>query len=217
MKRIAVKMLMLSLVVGLSGCASIGDGVISCEMGIRNRVLAQKAWGHWSWCYDKLEYPYHFARGFKAGYRDVLDGGAGCQPTLPPQCYWKPTYQTPEGRCKTNAWFDGFSHGALAGKQDGYGDMSEIPISPTARLNLEMAQMPPQQDLFMDGHYPSGQYPNGQYGNAEYGGVVLPDSDANILVQPPTTERGVFPPAIGGTPAAGENVPMIPVPTRPYE
>ena len=211
MKRIAFKMLMLSLMIGLSGCASMCDGIISCEMGVRNRVLAQKAWGHWSWCYNELEHPYHFARGFKAGYRNILDGGPGCQPTLPPQCYWKPAYQTPEGRSKINAWFDGFSHGALAGKQDGYGDMGEIPISPTARLNLEMAQMPAQQDLFMDG-----QYSGGQYGD-QFGGGMIQDTDVRVFVQPPTLDDSVLPSVIDGGDGANGLPPAIPVPARPYE
>lgn len=208
MKLTTINSFMLALVIGLSGCASMTDGIISCETGVRNRVLAQKAWGHWSWCYNDLDYPYHFACGFKAGYRDILNGGSGCQPTLPPKCYWKPTYQTPEGRCKTNAWFDGFSHGALAAKQDGYGGMGEIPISPTARMNLEMAQMPAQEDLYM----------NGQYVEGMSGGFVTPQE--GMLLQPPEVpgvtgvEETGLPTAIDGTPA---EVPGDAVPVRPYE
>lgn len=126
-----------------AGCASIHECVVDCEMGMRNHVLAQKAWGEWSWCYDDLDYPMHFAKGFKDGYTDILEGGPGCQPTLPPKCYWKPQFQTAEGRCKINAWFDGFSHGALAAQQDGYGNLQQIPISPTARANLMTRQSTP--------------------------------------------------------------------------
>jgi hypothetical protein len=121
------------------GCATYQECIIDHEIQIRNHVLSQKAWGEWSWCYDELDEPFHFAKGFKAGYRDILEGGKGCQPTLPPQCYWKPYYQSPAGRCKINAWFDGFSHGALAAQQDGYGSLQEIPMSPGARMNLEAA------------------------------------------------------------------------------
>lgn len=131
------------LFVAISGCSSMFHSAVNCEIAIRNKVLAQKAWGHWSWCYEQLDYPLHFARGFKAGYRDVLNGGSGCQPTLPPECYWKPNFQSHEGRAKINSWFDGFSHGALAAQQDGYGNLGEIPISPTARANIENAQRQP--------------------------------------------------------------------------
>lgn len=139
------------LVVSISGCTSMFDCVTTCEIAIRNKVLAQKAWGHWSWCYEDLDHPYHFAKGFKAGYTDVLNGGSGCQPTLPPQCYWKPKYQTPEGRGQTNSWFDGFSHGALAAEQDGYGNLGEIPISPTARANIEASRQRPEPNASADG------------------------------------------------------------------
>jgi hypothetical protein len=124
------------------GCATFHECIIDQEIRVRNHVLAQKAWGEWSWCYDELDEPFHFAKGFKAGYRDILEGGKGCQPTLPPQCYWKPHYQSPAGRCKINAWFDGFSHGALAAQQDGFGSLQEIPMSPGARMNLEAANTP---------------------------------------------------------------------------
>jgi hypothetical protein len=140
----------LSLLLTLTGCTAIYDSCIECETGMRNRVLACKAWAHWSWCYDELEHPLHFSRGFKAGYEDVLNGGAGCQPTLPPRCYWKPCFQTPEGRCKIAAWFDGFSHGAVAAQQDGYGGLGELPISPTARANL-MTRYAPVNPACFDG------------------------------------------------------------------
>jgi hypothetical protein len=148
MRRLITATLLMAITSGLAGCAAICDGIISMEMDVRNDVLAQKAWGHWSWAYDNVDYPWHFAKGFKEGYVNVLEGGSGCQPTIPPQCYWKPCYQTLEGRSKIHGWFDGFSHGALAAKQDGYGDMGQIPISPTARANIEVARRPPAQNGF---------------------------------------------------------------------
>lgn len=193
MKQITIVTMALSMAIGLSGCASISDSVIECEMGIRNRVLAQKAWGHWSWVYDCLDHPTHFACGFKAGYRDILSGGSGCQPTLPPQCYWKPQFQCPEGQCKIHSWFDGFSHGALAAKQDGYGDIGQIPISPTARANLEAARRPAvQNDIYSSGHIES---------------PVSTDHEP-IQLAPPSVPDAI-------------QVPVAPadvtVPTRPYE
>jgi len=199
MKQTTIYALLLSAVVGLSGCASVFDGAISCEMSLRNKVLAHKAWGHWSWVYDDLDYPWHFAKGFKAGYRNILDGGNGCQPTLPPQHYWKPCYQTPEGHCKTHAWFDGFSHGALAAKQDGYGAMGEIPISPTARANIETARRKPAQDLF---------YPNG--GGYPAGPVPQMDHGIELSAPPVLPENGINGEAVA--PPANTDVPM-----RPYE
>ena len=107
MRRLTTAILLMAIVSGLTGCAAICDGFISMEMDLRNHVLAQKAWGHWSWAYSELEHPWHFSKGFKAGYENILNGGSGCQPTIPPQCYWKPHFQTLEGKCCIYAWFDG--------------------------------------------------------------------------------------------------------------
>ena len=202
MKRITHGILLVTLTTALSGCASVFDGVVSCETGIRNHVLAQKAWGHWSWCYDNLDHPCHFAKGFKAGYRNILEGGSGCQPTLPPQLYWKPCYQTPEGRCKINSWFDGFSHGALAAQQDGYSNMGEIPLSPTARMNLELANTPRDPAMFW-----------AEPGTAA-GSVMLPGNGS--VVEPPVLngEQIGVPQVIDGT---GADAPVQIPPVRPYE
>jgi len=144
MVRVSLRIAMAAILCFGAGCAAMQDCVIDYEVQGRNLILSQQAWGEWSWCYDNLQEPFHFAKGFKAGYRNILEGGKGCQPTLPPKCYWKPHYQSPAGRCKINAWFDGFAHGALAAQQDGYGNLNEIPISPTARMNFESskAKMP---------------------------------------------------------------------------
>ncbi|MEZ6042713.1 MAG: hypothetical protein R3C20_19620 [Planctomycetaceae bacterium] len=170
-------------------------------MSVRNFVLAQKAWGEWSWCYEDLDYPLHFAKGFKDGYRNILEGGNGCQPTLPPKCYWKPQFQSPEGRCKTTAWFDGFSHGALAAQQDGYGSLQEIPISPTARANLMTRLSTPAAFPFQGMSTPS---------------VPAPDSMIEVPRQMPDTQlqQAIPLPTMGD----GEslNGPAVP-PVRSYE
>ena len=144
MKRTRYMSLLTLAAVFLTGCASMhssrSGGLVE---GIKHKCEAQQAWNAWSWCYAELNHPFHFARGFKAAYRDVREGGKGCQPTLPPKCYWKSRYQSAEGRCKVNAWFEGYSHGALAAQQDGVGHWNEIPISPTARINLQMQNLQP--------------------------------------------------------------------------
>ena len=143
MKRILQSFLLLSVALPLTGCSGM-KSFDDHERCLRNKCLAQCAWHEWSWCYDDLEHSQHFAGGFKTGYKDILDGGKGCQPTLPPERYWKCSYESHDGRRRINAWFDGFSHGALAALQDGYGKLSGIPLSPTARLNHELASSHPQ-------------------------------------------------------------------------
>jgi hypothetical protein len=136
------------LLLSSAGCNAIQDQVISCETSTRNMVLAEKGWMNWSSCYKDVDYKLHFSKGFREGYTNVLEGGKGCQPTLPPRCYWKPQFQSPVGRAKTNAWFDGYSHGATAAQQDGFGNLQQLPISPTARANLMARQAPPSDSCF---------------------------------------------------------------------
>ena len=155
------------------GCNSISDLCIEKEMECRDTILAHKAWAEWSWCYDELNHPHHFAKGFRAGYQNVLGGGKGCQPTLPPRLYWKPCYQTPEGQCQTQAWFDGFSHGALAAQQDGYGNLQTIPLSSQARQNFLTASMPASNACF-----------------TELGEVAEPAQDSLLEMPGPITEEG---------------------------
>ena len=133
-----------------AGCNSISDMCIEQEMACRNHVLAIKGWGAWSWYYDKLDYPHDFASGFRAGYENILAGGKGCQPTLPPRLYWKPCYQNPQGQCKIQSWFDGYSHGALAAQQEGYGNMQTIPLSSTARQNFLNSKIPASNACFAE-------------------------------------------------------------------
>lgn len=133
-----------------AGCNAIQDHFITFETDTRNTVLSQKGWMNWASCYNEVDYKSHFAKGFKEGYTNILEGGRGCQPTLPPRCYWKPHYQTPVGRAKINAWFDGYSHGAVAAKQDGFGSLQQLPISPTARANLMTRQAPPSGAFFAE-------------------------------------------------------------------
>ena len=144
MKRNQYMSLLLLMTASLTGCAAVTDGLSGLEDCVRHKCQAQQAWNQWSWCYDELDHPHHFARGFKTAYRDVIEGGQGCQPTLPPKCYWKSKFQSAEGRFKVNVWFDGYSHGALAAQQDGAGGWSQIPMSPTARMNLHMSTSQPQ-------------------------------------------------------------------------
>ncbi len=139
-----ISLMSLLLLLSLTGCASISDRWHNPGTCVKNKCRAHHAWCKWCWCYDDVDHRHHFGKGFRAGYRDVLEGGKGCQPTLPPRCYWKSCYQTCEGREKVNAWFDGFSHGALAAQQDGVANWNQIPLSPTARMNLRMAGAPPQ-------------------------------------------------------------------------
>jgi hypothetical protein len=185
------------LMLGATGCATIQDYAVDLEIEMRNDILAQKGWNEWSWCYDELDQPFHFAKGFKQGYQDILAGGNGCQPTLPPRWYWKPQYQSIDGRSKINAWFDGFSHGALAAQQDGYGNLGEIPMSPTAKSNFIAHDAPVSADIYgaaspLRSPVPDAIPQSGDAGSVSVGDLTVP-----------------VPPAVDATELA--------VPVRPYD
>jgi hypothetical protein len=60
-----------------------------------------------------------YAQGFEEGYYDVASGGDGCPPPLPPEKYWRATYNSPVGQEHVKAWFQGFRDGAAAARADG--------------------------------------------------------------------------------------------------
>ena len=170
------------LLLTATGCNAMRDSINDCETRLRNEVLSQKAWCQWSWAYDDLDHPYHFSKGFKAGYEDVVAGGKGCQPTLPPRCYWKPCYQSAAGRSKINAWFEGFSHGALAAEQDGYGNLQAIPISPTARANFLSRNAPVSAACFDGMHH--GEIPIAEDSVPPDGQLIPEEPPAGLGVDP---------------------------------
>lgn len=135
-------LLTLAATASLAGCSSFNDEVDRFILDKRNCVLAHSAWLAMKSYYGDIECRHDFGKGFRAGYRDVASGGDGCQPTLPPRCYWSVCYQTPDGHCRIMAWFDGFTHGAVAARQDGIDAFSQIPISPTARENFRISNTP---------------------------------------------------------------------------
>ena len=130
------------MLVGLSGCSGIQECLDEHCNSMHTELTGMEAWARWSWCYNELTHPKDFACGFRAGYLDVVNGGVGCQPTLPPKQYWKACYRNAEGHCRVNQWFEGFSHGAVAAEQDGANVYGHIPMSPTAQANFATMTQP---------------------------------------------------------------------------
>jgi hypothetical protein len=90
------------------GCASIADYHYSCVTSLR----ARSAWADAKKCLPKECITHDFAKGYQAGFVEVSKGGNECLPPVPPNCYWGPHYQTPEGLCKVQCWYSGYSLGA---------------------------------------------------------------------------------------------------------
>ena len=92
-------------------------------------VAAKRAWNARSSCFQNQKHVKEFARGFRAGYMDVADGGTGCVPSFPPREYWGWRYQSCEGQAKVSAWFSGFPHGVRAAEEDGIGNYYQMQTS----------------------------------------------------------------------------------------
>ena len=92
---------------------------------------ARKAWSQYRTGYDRPKaLQKDFSHGWKQGYFDTACGGNGAPPPVPPECYWKPFYQTPDGRHHVDAWYQGYQYGCIAADQDGVQQMAEIPTAP---------------------------------------------------------------------------------------
>jgi len=117
----------LSLCSFSSGCLyEIRDEIVDCEINFRNKRRASAAWDACREAYETVEHVSDFKDGFISGYIAVANGGNGCPPSTPPAKYWKARFQTIDGKARTNAWFDGYAHGALAAQSDGVAYMNQI-------------------------------------------------------------------------------------------
>ncbi|XZE36397.1 hypothetical protein SH501x_001963 [Pirellulaceae bacterium SH501] len=159
-RRLVVAMLLGAVVLPFGGCSAFtglhnvwtyNAGWNEKMLRDRNAVSARRAWHARKDCFANQKYIKDFARGFRAGYMDIADGGTGCVPTFPPREYWGWRYQSCEGQAKVSAWFSGFPHGARAAEEDGIGNYSQIQTS------LSIQQQYAQHGL-LDPSY-QGMYP----------------------------------------------------------
>lgn len=70
-----------------------------------------------------------FRDGFLEGYHDILQGGDGCLPVVPPRRYWNWRYQSAGGQTAVSDWFSGFNEGVFAAREDGLENLSSVPLS----------------------------------------------------------------------------------------
>ena len=136
-----------------SGCLyEIRDEIIDSQLWITNHFRASNAWHRSESAYDSVDYVYDFRKGFMAGYAAAANGANHCPPAIPPSQYWKVWYQSEEGKSQTNAWFDGYSHGALAADSDGVAELNRIVTR--GRIDDGGQQSGQQIELPADGHRP---------------------------------------------------------------
>lgn len=177
----------------MSGCYQVSDSIDDFAMNLRDDFAAGSSWSRWQPYYEDVEQKSSFGVGFRHGYESVAAGGNGCQPAMPPHKYWSIWYQNESGKAKIRAWFNGFSHGALAAQQDNIIELSRIPIAPTLKAQ----------------HVPDG---------AEHQITVTPAPDAALPPEPeaapPAEAEAAQPAEPGSTPPKKPEVEPLPVPEK---
>lgn len=119
----------------IAGCQSVYTGLgvgnfwNETKLRHRNAWAARDAWNSRFECFLNQPNLKDFAKGFRAGYMDVADGGTGCVPIFPPREYWGWKYQSCEGQGRVAAWFSGYPHGARAAEEDGIGNYFQMQTS----------------------------------------------------------------------------------------
>ena len=97
---------------------------------MRNRCLADQAWGEVVLGNPAFCASPDYAYGFVEGFADYLyAGGSGQPPPVPPREYWKASYETPAGRAAIEQWFAGFQHGVAVCQARGYRSLAVLPAS----------------------------------------------------------------------------------------
>ena len=107
------------------GCVAFQD----CEYRAFQHGRSHTAW--WFGC-DKpcSSNPWsHYSKGWRRGYTDVLLGGDGACPPVPPACYWSPKFQCEYGEIAIQDWFQGYADGAQAGLNSCRGRYHPVPFS----------------------------------------------------------------------------------------
>jgi len=126
---------------GISGgCVTLRQYTSDCVM----RVQAGSAYRSAACPPDCRHEKRHYARGWKQGYIDVAEGGEGCAPPLPPDCYHSCIFQCADGQAAIRSWYRGYQDGAQAAFACGVQQYNYIP-SPAC------SSPPPHEERLFEG------------------------------------------------------------------
>ena len=145
------------LIGSMTGCVPWARGIRSLEDTVtdwRDFVWGKRAF-YQRYGNDKSS---PFRDGFLEGYHEILQGGDGCLPVVPPKRYWSWRYQSAGGQAAVSDWFNGFSAGVAAAKEDGLNGLSCVPLS----YQYNGASDVPIEAMPMDGANPIEQLEPGQ-------------------------------------------------------
>lgn len=100
-----------ALFLTLSGCTSLSD----CKYEMGQKIRTGQAWHEFDGCNEQC-FTCDYRDGWKQGYYDVLTGGDGRPPVVPPKKYWKPPVFTEHDPSRQNDWYTGYQDGASCAK-----------------------------------------------------------------------------------------------------
>ncbi len=100
-----------ALFLSLSGCTALSD----CKYEMGQKIRTGQAWHEFDGCNEQC-FTSDYRDGWKQGYYDVLTGGDGRPPVVPPKKYWKPPVFTEHDPSRQNHWFTGYQDGASCAK-----------------------------------------------------------------------------------------------------
>lgn len=102
---------LVALFLTLSGCTALSD----CKYELGQKIRTGQAWHEFDGC-NKQCFTGDYRDGWKRGYYDVLTGGDGRPPVVPPKKYWKPPVFTEHDPSRQNEWYTGYQDGAACAK-----------------------------------------------------------------------------------------------------
>jgi len=100
-----------ALFLSLSGCTAMSD----CKYEMGQKIRTGQAWHEFDGCNEQC-FTCDYRDGWKQGYYDVLTGGDGRPPVVPPKKYWKPPVFAEHDPSRQNDWYTGYQDGASCAK-----------------------------------------------------------------------------------------------------
>ena len=86
----------------------------------------RQSYGLWNRSFSK-----DYKEGWKKGFADISKAGCDEPPPVPPLKYWGACYQSPEGKCCIDEWYNGWRDGAAAAAACGTREWHPIVTAPT--------------------------------------------------------------------------------------
>ena len=103
------------LVSTLMGCTSMRH----CRFELIQQIRTSRAWAEFDSTDGNCvfsQYASDYRCGWKAGYYNVLSGGDGRPPVIPPEKYWNPSLFRDCDSCGQREWCSGFRDGAVTAR-----------------------------------------------------------------------------------------------------